>query len=580
MTFWQYLQASKTIDLQGMTELLGERFVELAARGHSVADLVGHFADEFGHLPIERLRRLSHAHRSYQTWRKRKTQLEEARKKAQLAPLPEEVFVHAPQLHQLDALYRAARLVTPEIAASEARTSGVLEAGVEIWTQCFALALQQGLVRSQVVDSQHPEAGRYDAYVRVTETLAEVAPHRWFAMRRGEREGVLKLELELPRDAMAAQVELRKGRLGPVAAERTASSLLEELVLDDLAPWLLKVMDQDAEAKAIAAASESLGGLLRSAPVQARRLGAVYLTRAGQPAALVVTDREGELLFQKVWKAEGSWIQRLQEAAQEQEANQIALPTSCPSPELAATLEAQLAAAGLQIVKVRSAAINEAKQPLMAPPQRLSTSVAAALVLARRALDPLKEWSAIDPVSIGIAEYQNELDADRLRAALTEAVELCRLERRRGKATQMGAPVTRGGAAIAKLNPLVKNLGDLRPGMTVHGVVTNISHFGAFVNLGLSEEGLVHISELSDEFVTNPNEVVSIGQQVTAQVLSVDGPRRRISLSLKTQRAQPGLREGRGEGRGDWRGDSRSSSANTPRTKAEALANLERLFKK
>ena len=130
---------------------------------------------------------------------------------------------------------------------------------------------------------------------------------------------------------------------------------------------------------------------------------------------------------------------------------------------------------------------------------------------------------------------------------------------------------------MARLNPLVKTLNDLRGGMTVHGVVTNISHFGAFVNLGLPQEALVHISELSDQFVENPNEVVSIGQQVTAHVLAVDPGRGRISLSLKSQ-AKVLLDRDRGGGRGD-RDPSRSRGSDTM-SKAEALANLEKLFKK
>ncbi len=129
---------------------------------------------------------------------------------------------------------------------------------------------------------------------------------------------------------------------------------------------------------------------------------------------------------------------------------------------------------------------------------------------------------------------------------------------------------------MARLNPLVKTLNDLRGGMTVHGVVTNISHFGAFVNLGLPQEALVHISELSDQFVENPNEVVSIGQQVTAHVLSVDPPRGRISLSLKNQNRV--LLEGMGGGRGGGGGGRPGGGGHV--SKSKALADLEKLFKK
>jgi transcriptional accessory protein Tex/SPT6 len=263
----------------------------------------------------------------------------------------------------------------------------------------------------------------------------------------------------------------------------------------------------------------------------------------------------------------------------------VIVPGSVPSADMLAALESKLAGSSLQVVKVRSAALAEARQPLTSPPHRLGTSVASAVVLARRAIDPLKEWCLVDPVAIGIAEYQNDLDPDQLRSALVETAELCRLERRRGKRVHMGGgAVPRGSAAMARLNPLVKSLADLRGGMTVHGVITNISHFGAFVNIGLPQEALVHISELSDRFVSNPNEVVTIGQQVTAQVLSVDSSRGRISLSLKTQR--PPEREerrpdvGTGFSRGGPSGGPRGAAPGGQMSKAQALANLEKLFKK
>jgi hypothetical protein len=93
MDFWQHLNASKALDpreLQGITEGLAGHFAQLMARGHSVADLLAHFADDFGHLPAERLRQLANAHRLWKLWRKRRQQLEHARSKAKLPPLPEE----------------------------------------------------------------------------------------------------------------------------------------------------------------------------------------------------------------------------------------------------------------------------------------------------------------------------------------------------------------------------------------------------------------------------------------------------------------------------------------------------------
>lgn len=572
MNLWQYVTADPSLEPQGLTEGLAERFSQLVAHGHSIADLLAHYADDFGHIPAPHLIVLHQARRRFLTWQKRRGQIDDARTAAGLPPLPHGVLSRATAPHQLDAAARTARCCPRDSAADDPAWVGVLKAGVELWDRCLGVARKEGTLRCVAVDPADPQLARYDDYARATTGLADLAPHRWLAMRRGEREGLLRLELELPRDQLFEQLELLKSRLGPAAVAREAGSLLDELVLDDLPAWLKQILDVEAETQAIDAACAALGGLLNASPLQARRLGAIYLTRAGAPAAVIVANREGDLVAQKVLKAAGQWTPRAVEVLKEAGAHQVVVPTGTVEPELLPPLENALADAGLQVVKVRAAALAEARGPLTRPPHRLGASVASALVLARRALDPLKEWSTVDPVSIGVAEYQGDLDAERLRAALRQTVELCRLERRRGKSAHMGAPVARGNAAMARLNPLVKTLADLRPGMSVNGVVTNISHFGAFVNIGLQQEGLAHISELSDEFVSDPNEVVRIGQQVTAHVLQVDTGRGRISLSLKQPRAQP-ERGGRGRGGGP-------AAPRPPKSKAEALASLERLFKK
>jgi uncharacterized protein len=81
----------------------------------------------------------------------------------------------------------------------------------------------------------------------------------------------------------------------------------------------------------------------------------------------------------------------------------------------------------------------------------------------------------------------------------------------------------------------VNQISDLKPGMTVPGIVTNVTAFGAFVDIGVHQDGLVHISELSDSFVKDPADYVKVQQKVTVRVIAVDLERKRISLSMKTQ---------------------------------------------
>jgi uncharacterized protein len=85
----------------------------------------------------------------------------------------------------------------------------------------------------------------------------------------------------------------------------------------------------------------------------------------------------------------------------------------------------------------------------------------------------------------------------------------------------------------------VNELKDLQPGMELEGVVTNVANFGAFVDIGVHQDGLVHISQLADRFVDNPNQVVKVGQVVKVRVLSVDEKLKRISLTMRSQQERP-----------------------------------------
>jgi uncharacterized protein len=99
---------------------------------------------------------------------------------------------------------------------------------------------------------------------------------------------------------------------------------------------------------------------------------------------------------------------------------------------------------------------------------------------------------------------------------------------------------------------------DLKPGMTLEGVVTNVTAFGAFVDVGVHQDGLVHVSQLADHFVRDPMEVVRVGDKLNVRVLEVDLARGRISLTARRETPREAPQEGRGDGRGNGRGESRS----------------------
>jgi len=91
----------------------------------------------------------------------------------------------------------------------------------------------------------------------------------------------------------------------------------------------------------------------------------------------------------------------------------------------------------------------------------------------------------------------------------------------------------RGTSKVLEFDPSIRAIGDLKEGMVLPGIVTNITNFGCFVDVGIKENGLVHISELADRFVSNPAEVVSLHQHVKVKVLTIDLTRGRIQLSMK-----------------------------------------------
>jgi len=84
-----------------------------------------------------------------------------------------------------------------------------------------------------------------------------------------------------------------------------------------------------------------------------------------------------------------------------------------------------------------------------------------------------------------------------------------------------------------RFDSTIKSIADLKPGMTVPGIITNITNFGAFVDIGVKQDGLVHVSQLADKYVSDPNEVVKLNQKVTVMVTEVDVARKRIALTMK-----------------------------------------------
>jgi predicted RNA-binding protein with RPS1 domain len=141
---------------------------------------------------------------------------------------------------------------------------------------------------------------------------------------------------------------------------------------------------------------------------------------------------------------------------------------------------------------------------------------------------------------------------------------------------------TGGGflSSSGRLNPEISGIDDVKNGMTLNGVIINITKFGAFVNIGLPQEALIHVSEMADHFVNDPYEVVALGQQVKVTVVAVDMEKQRISLSLKTN---PKVYEGKPPAKPQMeerRPINKDERYQSPSARSQAIRNLNNLFKK
>jgi len=383
--------------------------------------------------------------------------------------------------------------------------------------------LERGRLRMHVKDTRVLESEEFEELAEHSEGCAEIPPHRWFKIARGVSDGLLWVEVILPDDVFT-----RDSGAGDSAEMRRAAA---KLVLD--------AVGERSERKVIAAAAEALYGLLIRAPVSGRVAG-VAIDRKQLHVCLLHEQEQDETVSFGVRDLEGlaGWFAK-------QQVSLVGL-AAVRGASIADALRALLGA-GLDVEPVREAGLMKQaggrQGPIMA---------AAARVVAERLRDPLEGYAELEPDELGLGEYLDRVDPHRLQAALADARDVAIFERKSKKTA--GRAV--GGMSA---NPMVRSLADLRPGMQLSGSVVNLTHFGAFVELGFEKQGLIHLSELSEEHVEHPSEVVRVGDPVRVRVLEVDEARGRISLSLREGRQQ----------------------RSRPRSRrSQALSDLDKLFRK
>ncbi|MBX2803966.1 MAG: RNA-binding transcriptional accessory protein [Myxococcales bacterium] len=502
-------------------------------------------------------------------------------------------------------------------------------------------------------------------YADHTERAARVPSHRYLAMCRGEAEGVLTIkirpDLERTLQQLLRAAKLDRGSPWAEQMRQATDDALRRLLLPAAERRVRAILKEHADDEAIEVFQRNLEALLLAAPLGGVSvLGIDPGIRTGCKCALV--SETGALVEHQVLHLVGrkdpqtdrlaAWLSRARPAA-------VAVGNGTGGREALAAVRTALREAGMDVpavsVSESGASIYSASELARQELPDVDLTVRSAAHIARRLQDPLAELVKVPPGSIGVGQYQHDVDDKKLTRKLSEVVESCvnrvgvdvntaspallahvagigpklaerivahrqangAFRRRRdlldvqglGKKTfeqcagflrirdgsepldasavhperyklvarmarDLGCSVAElvGDAAKARTIQMdryvdedtglqtladivgeltkpgrdprqafeapafrddVQELSDVREGMVLHGVVTNVTNFGAFVDVGVHQDGLVHISQLADRYVSSPHEVVSAGQSVKVKVLEVDLDRRRISLSMK-----------------------------------------------
>jgi uncharacterized protein len=596
---------------------------------------------------------------------KRRTRAQQARERG-LAPLAEAIIAGG-------RFPDPASFVGAEVADAEAALSGARDIIAETVSEDAAtraelrqLFQRQARLVSAVARGkrENEEAAKFRDWFEWSEELARCPSHRLLAMLRGREAGFLTLSALPPAEnalALLRQRWLRPDRHQGRGREQLDLALAdgwERLLAPSLETEALGHAKERADAEAITVFAENLRGLLLAAPFGRRAVLAVDpgLRTGGKTVAL---DDQGALLatatifpHEPRRQAEAAATIRALAAAHRPAA--VAVGNGTAGRETADFLEGLALGIPVVLVSESGASIYSAGEVARREFPELDLTVRGAISIGRRLQDPLAELVKLDPKSIGVGQYQHDVDQAALRAGLERVVESCvnavgvelataseellayvsglgpalakaivayrrehggfRDRRELREVPRLGAKAFEQCAGFLRLResrepldasavhperyPLVKRMAadlavevgellrrpellrgaelkrwcgegvgeptlrdivaelakpgrdprpeftvfrfadvhkpeDLAPGMVLPGIVTNVTRFGAFVDLGIKQDGLVHISELSERFVNDPAEVVAVRQQVRVRVLSVDLPRRRIALSMK-----------------------------------------------
>lgn len=608
----------------------------------------------------------------YQPYRpKRRTRAMIAREKG-LEPLAEALWS---QQAGLDAFAAAAAYVNTEsgVESVEAALAGARDIIAEKVSdntlarqKMRAIYATHAVIRSKVITEKAGEAANYNDYFEWSEPVSKIPSHRLLAMRRGEEEGFLTLRAHPPEELALGELETMFVK----APNRPAGEQVRIAVQDGYRRLLGPAMEVElrleskkkADLEAIRIFAENLRELLLAPPLGRKNVLAIDPGfRTG--CKVVCMDRQGQLLSHEVIYPSQSASQIRQAAdtlrtlCAKHQIEAIAIGNGTGGRETEAFVRTLKLPGSIPVVMVNEsgASIYSASEVARLEFPSQDVTVRGAVSIGRRLMDPLAELVKLDPKSIGVGQYQHDVDQRALKNSLDDVVMSCvngvgvelntaskqllsyvsglgpalagsiveyrnshgpfRTRKQLREVPRLGSKAFEQAAGFLRIwdgdNPLdasavhpesygvvesmardsacsipdlirsqglqqkinlsryvtgtiglptlkdilaelskpgrdprqkfeafafqegVDKIEHLKPGMKLPGIITNVTAFGAFVDIGVHQDGLVHVSQLADRFVKDPAEVVRVQQRVMVTVVDVDLPRKRIGLSMK-----------------------------------------------
>ena len=598
---------------------------------------------------------------------KRRTKAEIAREKG-LEPLARIIMAQ----NSDDVNRSAMRFVNDNVADTDEAIEGAADIIAEwisenqgVRNTVRNMFSREATVTCKVAKGKEEEAANYQNYFDFSAPLKRCGSHRILAMRRGEREGLLRVDISIPEEKILDRLSERLVKNDTESAqvvEKALTDSYKRLIKPSIENEFASLSKAEADDQAISLFAQNARQLLFAPPLGRKRILAIdpgYRTGC----KVVCLDEQGNLLHNDTIyptppKSETALAaKKITHLIEVYKIDAIALGNGTASRETEHFLSSLRYNRDVKVFVVSEdgASIYSASKLAREEFPDKDVTVRGAVSIGRRLLDPLAELVKIDPKSIGVGQYQHDVDQTKLKKSLEFTVESCvnsvgvnlntaskelltyvsglgpqlaqnivsyradngdfttrkqlmkvpklgpkafeqcagflripdgenpldntavhpenyriveqmakdckctvtdlikdkekreKIDISRYVTAETGLPTLtdimaelekpgrdpRKGVAVMKFDENIKTFDDLTEGLVLKGIVTNITQFGVFVDIGIKENGLVHISELSDKFVSSASEVVKIHQQVTVKVKSIDRERRRIALTMK-----------------------------------------------